>query len=254
MKTHSKSKSLDTEPTVTNSVDPNSNGVSGPITSGPTESGPSVSGPSVSGPSTSRENVGENKYVVLMETSGEENESWYYCIKYNGNEDNLQHLQDQLETVDWFIIDDLSTFDLDLEHPIRETTAKELTKLDLNHHSFHRKFDGKLKKIDLHLRKKDKNEKKMSKVFDILGYGQIEDYIDGEDIDEEDLTSNNESSDEDSSGSEESDHDKNKKNKKKANDKTTKPENEEKKGIPPSLLKNNLPRFAKIKRKKFHKK
>ena len=30
------------------------------------------------------------------------------------NEKNLQHLQDQLEKVDWYVLDDLSTFDLDL--------------------------------------------------------------------------------------------------------------------------------------------
>ena len=176
----------------------------------------------------------ENEYVVLMETSGEECESWYYCIKYQGNEKNLQHLQKQLESVDWYILDDLSTFDLDLDHKISERTAKELTKLELNHHSFHRKFDGVLDRIELNLRSKDKNEKKMAKAFDILGYGQIEDFIDGEDIDEEDLTDNpdyssSENNDEESSS--EDDY----KNKKKI--------------IPSSLHKKNLPRFAKIKRR-----
>jgi hypothetical protein len=139
-------------------------------------------------------NDNTKKYVVLMETSGEECESWYYCIKYQGNEKNLAHLQKQLEKVDWYILDDLSTFDLDLDHFISFQTAKELTKLELNSHSFHRKFDGVLDRIDLNLKKKDKNERKMVKVFDILGYGQIEDYIDNEDIDEEDLTENSESS------------------------------------------------------------
>ena len=94
----------------------------------------------------------EKKYVVLMETSGEECESWYYCILYNGNEKNLHHLQQQLESVNWYILEDLSTFDLDLEHFICEKTAKELTKLELNHHSFHRKFDGVLTKVDLLLK------------------------------------------------------------------------------------------------------
>ena len=140
---------------------------------------------------TNNDNI---KYAVLMETSGEECESWYYCIKYQGNEKNLAHLQKQLEKVDWYILDDLSTFDLDLDHFISFQTAKELTKLELNSHSFHRKFDGVLDRIDLNLKKKDKNERKMVKVFDILGYGQIEDYIDNEDIDEEDLTENSESS------------------------------------------------------------
>ena len=145
----------------------------------------------------------EYKYVVLMETSGEECESWYYCIRYEGNEKNLKHLHEQLESVKWYILDDLSTFDLDMEHFISEKTAKELTKLELNHHSFHRKFNGILDKVDLNLRKKDKTEKKMVKVFDILGYGQIEDYIDEEDLDEEDLTDTKQSST-DSSSDEES--------------------------------------------------
>jgi len=181
----------------------------------------------------------DEKYAVLMETSGEECESWYYCIRYRGNEENLQHLQKQLETVDWYILDDLSTFDLDLEHFISEKTAKELTKLELNHHSFHRKFDGVLDKIELNLRKRDKNEKKMVKVFDVLGYGQIEDYIDREDLDDEDLTDTPQSSSEDESSDEderdgEEDED------------TSKQKRE--KGIPEALRKSNLPRFSRAKR------
>lgn len=184
-----------------------------------------------------KQNVNEDeKYVVLMETSGEECESWYYCIRYKGNEKNLKHLQDQLETVDWYILDDLSTFDLDLEHFISERTAKELTKLELNHHSFHRKFDGVLDKIDLKLRKKDQNDKKMVKVFDILGYGQIEDYIDKEDIDEEDLTDTPQSSSEESE--EEESEEEEKKNK------------QLKKNIPKNL--HNIPRMAQIKRYRRH--
>jgi hypothetical protein len=175
------------------------------------------------------------RYAVLMETSGEECESWYYSIRYEGNEINLKKLQDQLESVDWYILDDLSTFDLDLEHLISELTAKELTKLELNHQCFHRKFDGILDNVDMCLRTKDKNEKKMVKVFDILGYGQIEDYIDREDIDDEDLADSTDSndSDEDKSGNDISD-----------NFESTD------EGIPVSLLKSNLPRFVRDKRKK----
>jgi len=180
--------------------------------------------------------------VVLMETSGQECESWFYFIKYKGNEVNLKYLQEQIESVDWFILDDLSTFDLDLEHFVSERTAKEITKLELNSYSFHRKFDGELKHVNLKLKKKDKNEKKMDKVFNLLGYGQIEDYIDKEDIDEEDLTDTIESSDDD-----EGDEDD-------LNDilessEDDKPEQKRPKGIPKSLLNSNLPRFAKAKRR-----
>lgn len=186
-------------------------------------------------PDSPKQNINEDeKYVVLMETSGEECESWYYCIRYKGNEKNLKHLQEQLETVDWYILDDLSTFDLDLDHFISERTAKELTKLELNHHSFHRKFDGVLDKIDLRLRKKDQNDKKMVKVFDILGYGQIEDYIDKEDIDEEDLTDTPQSSSEESESESESEEKEEKKHK------------QLKKNIPKNL--HNIPRMAQIKK------
>lgn len=187
----------------------------------------------------------DEKYVVLMETSGEECESWYYCIRYRGNEENLHHLQKQLETVDWYILDDLSTFDLDLDHFISEKTAKELTKLELNHHSFHRKFDGVLDRIELNLRKRDKNEKKMVKVFDILGYGQIEDYIDGEDLDDEDLTDTPQSSSEEESSEDEEDEEDEGESENNENDSKQK----RKKGIPEALRTSNLPRFARAKRR-----
>jgi hypothetical protein len=131
----------------------------------------------------------DGKYVTLMETSGEENESWISFIRLDGNEENIKHLQSQLEQVEWYIIDDLSTFDFDVEHPVSAQTAKEMTKVDLNHTSFHRKFDGVLQKIDLGYTKKDGNDTKICKTFDILGYGQIENFIDDEDLDEEDLAS-----------------------------------------------------------------
>jgi hypothetical protein len=116
-------------------------------------------------------------------------ESWYYFIRVEGNEENLKHLQEQLEDVDWYILDEYSTFDLDLEHYVSAQTAKEMSKVDLNHSSFHRKFDGELQKIDFGFSKKDKNKRKIKKVNDILGYGSIEDFIDDEDIDPEDLVS-----------------------------------------------------------------
>lgn len=136
----------------------------------------------------------DGKYAILMETSGEECESWLYFIRYDGNENNLKYLHNQLEQVNFYVIDELSTFDLDIEHLVSATTAKEMTKVDLNHNSFHRKFDGELKKIDLGFGKKDGNETKICKTFDLLGFGQIENFIDDEDLDEEDLCSDSECS------------------------------------------------------------
>jgi hypothetical protein len=211
-------------------------------------------------PSPEPSHIMTGDYVALMETNGKEFESWYYFIRREGNEDALKHLQDQLEKIDWYIIDELSTFDLDLDHVVSASTAKQMTKLELNSYAFHRKFDGKLEKINFNFRKKDtkdnerSNERMIGKVFDLLGYGQIEDYISDEDLDEEDLTDNESSSskskssqateDESDSESQSESDSKQKKNYKKS---TNKPLGT--KGIPPSLLKSDLPRFAKAKRR-----
>lgn len=145
------------------------------------------------------------KYAILMESNDEEFEQWYYFIKVDGNEENLRYLQKQLEKIDWEIMEDLSTFDLEMEYLVSAQTAKEMTKIDLNAYSFHRKFDGKLQKIDFDFKRKDGNETKMCKVFDTLGYGKIEEYISDEDVDEEDYVtdSTDEESVSESSSSEE---------------------------------------------------
>ena len=129
----------------------------------------------------------DGRYVVLCETSGREFESWYYFIRYEGNEKALEYLQKQLEKIDMYILDDFSTFDLDLDHFFSGLTAKEMTKLEVNSYSFHRKFDGKLQMISLGLKKRDDNDDMLEKLFDKIGLGQIEDYIDDEDIDSDDL-------------------------------------------------------------------
>ena len=188
--------------------------------------------------------ISEGDYVVLMETNAEECESWYYFIRKTGNEEQLKYLSEQIEKVDWYTEDDLSVFDMDLENVVSAKTAKEMTKLEINAYAFHRKFDGKLKMIDLGFKKKEKNKRMMEKTFDILGYGSIEDYISDEDLDEEDLTDNNsesESGSETESASEsesESDNETNRKNK----------------GIPPALLNSDRPGWAKAKGKRRYKK
>jgi hypothetical protein len=132
----------------------------------------------------------ENKYVVLCETNEHESESWYYFLKYNDNEKELKYLYDQLEKIEMYLIEDMSTFDLDLDHLFSEQTAKEMIKLEVNSVSFHRMFTGKLQFINLELKKRDDNEDMLMKCYEILGMGQIEDYADGEFIHPEDLEEN----------------------------------------------------------------
>lgn len=143
----------------------------------------------------------DTKYVVLCETNGKECESWYYFIKYNGNEKALEYLQKQLEKIDMYILDDLSTFDLDLDHFFTQETATEMTRLEINSYMFHRRFDGELDMIHLDLRRKDDNEDKIQKANDILAYGRIEDFIGDEyesesNVNEEGGDSKSESDDE----------------------------------------------------------
>lgn len=186
----------------------------------------------------------DGKYAVLMETNGKEFESWYYFIRVDGNEEALKHLQKHLEEIDWYILEELSTFDLDMTHFVSATTAKEMSKVELNSVSYHRKFDGKLEKIDFGFKRKDNNEIKICKVFDLLGYGQISDFIDDEDIDDEDLISDSESdseytdsesssdydsADTDSSSEEEKEEKEEKKVEKKETKKESKKEKKEKK-------------------------
>ena len=146
----------------------------------------------------SNDTKSSDRYVVLCETSGREFESWYYFIRYDDNVQALEYLQKQLEKIDMYILDDFSTFDLDLDHFFSEQTAKEMTKLEVNSYQFHRKFDGKMSMISLGLKKRDDNDDMLEKLFDKLGLGQIEDYVESEDIDSDDLVSDSDDSDESS--------------------------------------------------------
>jgi hypothetical protein len=178
------------------------------------------------------------RYVALQETSGEEFESWIYFIRLEGNEENLNHLKKQLDQVDWVIIDDLSTFDLDLEHTVSELTAKEMTKVELNVY-FHRKFDGTLQKINFGFKNKDSNKRKIKRVFDKLGYGQIDEFIDKEDVDQEDLVEQDNEDDDKESGSDET-------SSSTSESSEDEKENTKPRGVPPALLNSSLPRFAKV--------
>lgn len=186
----------------------------------------------------------EYKYCILMETNEDEQESWYTFIRYNGNEEAVKYLEKQLESVDWFLEPEsgLSAFTLETGYLVSEKTAKEMTKVDLNSQSFHRKFDGKLQMIDLDLkkikdddndRKRDKvTRKNMEKVLNVLGYGMIEKFIDNEDIDPEDLNNSVSNSEDDSSSSSSSDSE------------TSSNDNNKKLKTVPTLLQSSKPLFA----------
>ena len=121
------------------------------------------------------------RYAILMETNGGEYESWYNFIRYEGNEEALEHLEEQFKKLDFYVLDDLSTFDLELKRLVSEATAREMCKVDVNAYMFHRKFDGKLEKIDFKFSKRDDNDTKIEKVNERIGMGDIDQYITQED-------------------------------------------------------------------------
>lgn len=131
---------------------------------------------------------GENNYVILMETSEEERESWYYFIKWAGNEENLKFLHEQLESVDdRSMLDGINDFQLDIDNKVTEKCAEQMLMVELNFASYHRKFDGKLDKIDFNFKPKHKDVQKLCKIHELLGEGSIDQFIDDEDVPDEHL-------------------------------------------------------------------
>ena len=143
--------------------------------------------------SSASSSMEEHRYAILMETSGAEYESWYYFIRYEGNEEALHDLHAQFETIDFCIIDDLSTFDLELKFLVSEKTAREMCKVDLNSQSFHRKFDGKLQMIDFGFSRKDDDEDRIEKVNNMIALGNIDRFIEAEDPCDSDYSAQSES-------------------------------------------------------------
>ena len=59
----------------------------------------------------------DGKYAVIQEFNANgESESWLYFIRVEGNEENLKHLQEQLESIEWYVLDDLSCIDIDMDN------------------------------------------------------------------------------------------------------------------------------------------
>ena len=146
------------------------------------------------------------RYAILMETNGGEYESWYNFIRYEGNEEALEHLEEQFKKVDFYVLDDLSTFDLELKRLVSESTAREMCKVDVNAYMFHRKFDGKLEKIDFKFSKRDDNDTKIEKVNERIGMGDIDQYITQEDPCDTDFSLYSDNDSEHSDSGSDSDH------------------------------------------------
>lgn len=192
-------------------------------------------------------------YVVFQEVNESETESWQYFIRWEGNEDEIQHLHKIIQSIDWIPIEECSIFYSNIENRVSEQTAKEMSRLDFGSKWRNRKFDGKLERINFGFKKRDRTIEKMHKIFDHIGYGQIEDYVGDEDYSDDSDDDSDYSDHEDSSSDEESEKHESKSKESSDDDsesdteKTTPPTRSQ--GIPPSLLSKNLPRSAKHRRR-----
>jgi len=151
----------------------------------------------------------ELKFAILMETSGEDCESWYYFIKYQGNETALRNIKVQFDKIqNCSMIDGVNIFDLDIDNLVSEQTARELCMVELNSVTYHRKFNGTLKEVDFKLKDKYDDDRKMEKIYDLIGNGDIDEFIDDEEIppcheigeDEAEISSNEYNSDSEDEG------------------------------------------------------
>lgn len=149
-----------------------------------------------------------DKYAVIMETSGPDFESWYYFIKYEGNKEALQYINDQLNEIEEDVVyPDISKFDIDLVNLVSLECVNQMIMLELNAVTYHRRFDGKLEMIDFGFRKKDKDSKRLFKVDDIIGDNKFENFIDDEFIPESHRPTDSDiDSDDDSISSSDSDN------------------------------------------------
>ena len=121
-------------------------------------------------------------YAVYSETNFDDMETWLTFIAKEGNEKNLSHLKRQLDQVDWNRAPEYTgTFALDLTG-VSSTTAKEMMKIGLNTRYDPNKFEGPVKHIDFKFRKKDSNETKAIKVYEMLGEGVGCEFFGDEDL------------------------------------------------------------------------
>jgi len=145
----------------------------------------------------------ENRYIVLVETDEDSCEAWYSFLKCNGNDVNIDFLSKQLKTVDpSTLVEGLTVFDIDVKNTVSENTAKEMCLLEINSNTFHRKFDGKLERVDFFLTDDDDDEDRVVKIHELIGYGNISNFISDEDIPECNASYSSTGSEHESTGSE----------------------------------------------------
>lgn len=139
--------------------------------------------PALPEPISDESNVKRNKYAVFAETNADDMETWLTFISMNGNEKHLTHLSDQLDKIDWGEAPEYTgMFALDTRG-VSYQTAREMMMLNLNTRYDPNKFDGSMKRIDFGFKKRDTDETKAVKVYELIGGGHVCDFLGQEDLD-----------------------------------------------------------------------
>lgn len=124
------------------------------------------------------------KYATLTETDCETGETWYYFINMENNQEELKFLAEQLDTIEEMGIydEDVNAYCLDVTNPVSAETAREMTRLHVNNVTPHRKFDGKMKKIDFKFKERHHDLKRQLKVTETIGNGRISLFVENEEV------------------------------------------------------------------------
>lgn len=132
----------------------------------------------------------ERRYAVLSESNVDYPETWFYFLHASeSNLPHLKHLADQINMIDWEILEGCSVFAIDADNTVSEQCAIDMCKIDLHTRHVNRKFDGVMRRVDFGFHKKHRNHKLILKVNDLLLKGKISQYIDDEHVIREESTS-----------------------------------------------------------------
>ena len=125
----------------------------------------------------------EPTYAVFAETNADDMETWLTFISKEGNESKLNHLSRQLDQIDWSEAPEYTGMFVVDTKGVSRTTAREMMFVNLNTRYDPNKFDGPMKLIDFGFKKKDSHETKAVKVYELIGEGNVCNFLGKEDLD-----------------------------------------------------------------------
>ena len=129
-----------------------------------------------------RSNKSTAKYAVFAETNADDMETWLTFIESKGNSSYLADLSTQLDQIDWSEAPEYTgMFVIDTDG-VSLSIAREMMFVNLNTRYDPNKFDGKMKQIDFGFEKGDSDETKAVKVYEMIGEGNLCNYLGKEDL------------------------------------------------------------------------